>query len=149
MSLTNWICRKIFTYFSSPYIFYKFLQGVTRKFKMFVCPLKTYKPIYVILCTIWYHLYNFKNAKSTHGVVLLLLKLQVSACNFAKSNTLPWVFFMFFKVYKWYQIAQCASHNAMNNPCGMKSNAFGKSVRTAPLVFVLSSDFFSFFYCPC
>ena len=24
----------------------------------------------------------------------------------AKSNTPPWVFFMFFKLYKWYQIAQ-------------------------------------------
>ena len=29
--------------------------------------------IYVMLCAIWYHLYNFKN---THGVVLLLVKLQ-------------------------------------------------------------------------
>ena len=97
MLLINRICHKIFTYFSSPYIFYKFLQGITRKFKMFVCPLKTYKPIYVILCAIWYHLYNFKNAKSTHWVVLLLLKLQVSACNFTKSNALPWVFFTFLK----------------------------------------------------
>ena len=25
---------------------------------------------------------------------------------FTKSNTPPWVFFMFFKLYKWYQIAQ-------------------------------------------
>ena len=29
-----------------------------------------------------------------------------SACNFSKINTPPWVFFMFFKLYKWYQIAQ-------------------------------------------
>ena len=28
------------------------------------------------------------------------------ACNFTKSNTPPSVFFMFFKLYKWYQIAQ-------------------------------------------
>ena len=28
------------------------------------------------------------------------------ACNFAKSNTSPWVFFTFFKLYNWYQIAQ-------------------------------------------
>ena len=49
----------------------------------------------VILCTIWYFLYNLKNTKNTHGVVLLLLKLQVSACNFTKSNTPPWVFFTF------------------------------------------------------
>ena len=28
------------------------------------------------------------------------------ACNFTKSNTPPWMFFTFFKLYKWYQIAQ-------------------------------------------
>ena len=26
---------------------------------------------------------------------------------FTKSNTPPWVFFTFFKLYKWYQIAHC------------------------------------------
>ena len=55
---------------------------------------------YMVLCAIWYHSYNFKNLKNTHGGVLLL------ACNFTKSNTPPWVFFTFFKLYKWYQIAQ-------------------------------------------
>ena len=53
-----------------------------------------------MLCAIWYHLYNLKNVKNTHGGVLLLVKLQ------AKSNTPSWVFFTFFKLYKWYQIAQ-------------------------------------------
>ena len=33
-------------------------------------------------------------------------KLQASPCNFTKINTPPWVFFTFFKLYKWYQIAQ-------------------------------------------
>ena len=28
------------------------------------------------------------------------------ACNFTKINTPPWVFFTFFKLYKWYQNAQ-------------------------------------------
>ena len=28
------------------------------------------------------------------------------ACNFTRSNTLPWVFFTFSKFYSWYQIAQ-------------------------------------------
>ena len=28
------------------------------------------------LCTICYHLYNFKNVKNTYGRVLLLIKLQ-------------------------------------------------------------------------
>ena len=58
----------------------------------------------VMLCAIWYHLYNLEKAKSTHGGVLLLEKFQV--CNFDKSSTPPWVFFTFFKLYKWYQIAQ-------------------------------------------
>ena len=29
-----------------------------------------------MLCAIWYHLYNLKNVKNTHGGVLLLIKLQ-------------------------------------------------------------------------
>ena len=31
---------------------------------------------YVILCTISYHFYNFRNVENTHGGVLLLVKLQ-------------------------------------------------------------------------
>ena len=42
--------------------------------------------------------------REKHGGVLLLVKLQ-AFCNFTKSNTPPWVFFTFFKLYKWYQIA--------------------------------------------
>ena len=30
----------------------------------------------VVLCAIWYHSYNLKNVKNTHGGVLLLVKLQ-------------------------------------------------------------------------
>ena len=62
-------------------------------------------PIFVVRCAIWYHLYNFKNVKNTHEEVLILVKSQAEACNFTKINT-PWVFFTFFKLYKWYQIAQ-------------------------------------------
>ena len=56
-------------------------------------------------CVIGYHLYNLKNVKSTHGGVLILVKLQASTCKFTKINT-PWMFFMFFKLYKWHQITQ-------------------------------------------
>ena len=49
---------------------------------------------------------QFKNVKNTHGGVLILVKLQTSACNFTKINTPPWVFFTFLKLYKWYQITQ-------------------------------------------
>ena len=34
-----------------------------------------------------------------------IANFSTSACNFTKTNTSPWVFFTFFKMYKWYQIA--------------------------------------------
>ena len=57
----------------------------------------------MIFCAIWYHLYNLKNVKNTHGGVK---KTNAEACNVTKSNTPPWVFFTLFKLYKWYQFAQ-------------------------------------------
>ena len=57
-------------------------------------------------CAIWYHLNNLKNVKNTHGGVLILVKLQAEACKFTKVNTPPWVFFTFFKLYKWDEIVQ-------------------------------------------
>ena len=64
----------------------------------------------VMLCTIWYHFYNLKNVKNTNRGVLLLVKLQVEASNFTKSGTPPWMCFTFFKLCKWYQIAQRTTH---------------------------------------
>ena len=32
--------------------------------------------------------------------------MKAKACNFTKSNTAPSVFFTFFELYEWYQIAQ-------------------------------------------
>ena len=52
--------------------------------------------LYVMRCAIWYHLYNLKHVKNTHGGVLILVMLQASACNFIKINTPPWVFFHVF-----------------------------------------------------
>ena len=49
--------------------------------------------------------------KNTCGGVLLSVKFQAKACDFTKSNTPPWVLFTFFKLCKWYQIAQSISHN--------------------------------------
>ena len=43
----------------------------------------------VMLCAIWYHLYNLKNVKKNHGGVLLIVKLQTSVYHFTKSNTPP------------------------------------------------------------
>ena len=70
--------------------------------------------IYVVRCVIWYHSHNFKNMKNTHGGVLILVKLQASACNITKINTPPWVFFTFLKWYKWYQIVQRTTYKWIN-----------------------------------
>ena len=51
-----------------------------------------------------------KSVKCTHGVVLLLVKLQASA----ESNTPLLVFFIFFKSYKWYQVAQNSTYILWN-----------------------------------
>ena len=51
-------------------------------------------------------MHNLKNVKKTPGGVLLLVKLQAESCNFTKSDIPPWVFFTFFKLYEWFQIAQ-------------------------------------------
>ena len=67
-------------------------------------------PYVVVRCTIWYHLCNLKNVKNIHGGVLILVKFQAEACNFTKSNSPPCVFFTFFKLCKWYQIAQCITY---------------------------------------
>ena len=34
------------------------------------------------------------------------VQVEAEDCNFTKRNTPPWVFSTFFKLYKWYQIAQ-------------------------------------------
>ena len=52
---------------------------------------------------------QFKKRENIHGGVLTLVKFQASVYNFSKINTLPWVFFAFLKLYKWYQIAQRAT----------------------------------------
>ena len=67
----------------------------------------------MVRCTTWHHLYNLKNVKNTHRGVLNLVKLQASACNFTKIITPPWVFFTFFKLCKWYQIAQRITNNLL------------------------------------
>ena len=64
-----------------------------------------------MLCGIWCHLHNLKNVKNTHVRVLLFVKLQAEACNFTESNTPPWVFFTFLKLYKWYRIAQSIKYD--------------------------------------
>ena len=47
---------------------------------------------------IWYHLYNSKIMKNIHAPQSFF---TFFFCNFTKSNTPPWVFFTFLKLYKW------------------------------------------------
>ena len=49
---------------------------------------------------------QFKKSEKHSWGELILVKLQASVCIFTKINTPPWVFFTFFKLHKWYQIAQ-------------------------------------------
>ena len=52
-----------------------------------------------MFCAIFQHLYNFKK-RGKHLWRSITFSLQI------KSNTPPWMFLMFFKLYKWYQIEQ-------------------------------------------
>ena len=74
-------------------------------------------------------LYNLKNVKNTHGGLLILVKLRASACNFTKINTPPWVFFTFFKLYKWYQIAQRTTY-AFDEILGLIQDDMTKKTQT-------------------
>ena len=38
----------------------------------------------VIFCAIWYHLYNLKNVKNTHGEKLILLKVTLLHGRFSR-----------------------------------------------------------------
>ena len=71
----------------------------------------------VILCAIWYHLWNSKNVKNAHGGVLLLAKFATLLATFAtllqpatllKITLLQGSFsrFSFFELWEWYQIMQ-------------------------------------------
>ena len=42
-----------------------------------------------MLCSIWYHVYNLKNVKNTHGGISHLKKLQALAWNSTKGNNSP------------------------------------------------------------
>ena len=42
-----------------------------------------------------------------------VFRIKASACNFTESNTLPWVFFTFLKLCKWYQIAHSSTYRKL------------------------------------
>ena len=63
---------------------------------------------------------QFKKRERLSWRILLLVKSQVLVYNFTKSETPPWVFFTFFKLYKWYQMTQRVSNTYYANYFTMK-----------------------------
>ena len=86
---------------------------------------------YEMIWAICYHFYNLKNVSNTHEGVLLLVKLQNSACKFIKSNTPPWMFFTFFYIVQ--VVPKRAKHLKW-------------SVSNRPYYFIFFKDFFFFFF---
>ena len=71
--------RSIFAESVCAYCNYPFLV-ILRFYYTLLTTTTSYKSItYVMRCAIWYHLYNSKNVKNTHGGVLILVKLQAEA----------------------------------------------------------------------
>ena len=62
-----------------------------------------------MFCATWYHLYNLKTREKLPWRNVTFSKVA----GFTKSNTPPWVFFTFFKLFKWYQIAQRITSNSI------------------------------------
>ena len=56
-----------------------FVEGTMQNFIVLKMVLQLNTRNIVMRCAIWYHLYNFKNAKNTHGGVLLLVNLQAKS----------------------------------------------------------------------
>ena len=71
-------------------------------------------------------------------VLFAQLKKKVT-CNFTKSNTPPWVFFTFFELQKWYQIAQRITYvqlvRMIIRNCKINIVAVLASITFTPLVF--------------
>ena len=56
----------------------------------------------------------FKKREKYPWRTVTFSRFQAGDCNFTKSNTRPWVLFTFFKLYKWYKIAQSIIYNIVN-----------------------------------
>ena len=69
--------------------------------------------------------------------MLISLKWQTKACNFTKSNTPPWVFFTFFKLYNWYKIAQSITYERSG---GKKKNFRRKSSPKQEIAEIVNSN---------
>ena len=50
--------------------------------------------LFEVRCAIWYHLYNLKNVKNTHGGVLILSKVALIRENTVSQPTSTFIFFV-------------------------------------------------------
>ena len=66
--------------------------------------------LFKVFNKIIFFVFNYKK-KIRVGFSESSVNWTLYACNFFKINTPPWVFFSFFKLYKWYEIAQSVSIN--------------------------------------
>ena len=63
--------------------------------------------IFAVLCNFVSFVQFKKREKHPwRSVTFSKVAKAVVSCNFTKSNTPPWVFFSFSKLYKWHKIAQ-------------------------------------------
>ena len=110
---------------------------------------------YVTFCTIWYHLHNLKNVKKTMEECYIQNSCRLQPPT--KSNTPPWLFFTFLKLYKWYQIAQSVAYDAyIHSSCfdsiqvlfvylNVSKKFIIKSTSTC-LIFICHSDWLTHFW---
>ena len=72
--VTLWVACVIYPLIRQGSFIFSYESSSDRNFG-FHCSVSPLFWIYVILCAIWYHLYNFKKREKTHGGVLLLVKV--------------------------------------------------------------------------
>ena len=86
---------------------WNFLKAVFLKFYLvyswIFCPICNALSILVLFV-------QFKKHEKYPCRSVTFSKVTGFACNFTKSNTLLWMFFTLFKLYKWYLIAQNVSY---------------------------------------
>ena len=69
-------------------------------------------------CAIWYHWYNLKNVKKTHGGLLLLVNLQA----LVKVTLLHWCFSRFLNCLNCYKLRKASQMSLAHNFSALPSD---------------------------
>ena len=67
-----------------------------------------------VCCATWYHLYNLKNVKNTHGGMLLLVKLQAKPATLLKVTLLHGCFSRFLNCTNGTKSCKVSDYNNNN-----------------------------------